>query len=135
MPSSPEHALTLRLLQLVRRNDPATGGLPRPMADAIVALRQAVTTLDDAAFELLVCDLVWQDGRDRLAAAGINMPAQSRPSALRTLGPKDRVAVMRARGQAIDDARRIGLGEAVQIRTPKVPEPREPRQVRRIGGV
>ena len=59
MPSSPEHALTLHLLRLVRRDDPATESLPKPVADALNALRQAVKTLDDGAFDLLVCDLVW----------------------------------------------------------------------------
>ncbi len=135
MPSSPEHALTVHLLRLVRQRDPAVEGLPKAVAEAVSALRQSVRALDDDAFALLLGDLVWQESRDRLAAAGVVVPAGSQPSALRKLTPQERVAVLRARGQALDDARRIERGEALQARTPKVPEPPEPRQVPRIGGV
>lgn len=134
MPSSPEHALTIHLLRLVRQRDPAVEGLPKAVAEAVSALRQSVKALDDAAFDLLLRDLAWQQDRDRLAAAGVVLPAGSQPSALRKLDAKDRVAALRARGQALDDARRIERGEAVEARTLKVPEPREPRQAARIGG-
>ena len=134
MPSSPEHTTTLRLLHLVRRHELTIEGLPPEIGQAVDALRRAVAGLDDDAFDLTVRDLIWQDSRDQLMAAGVEMPAESRPSVLRTLPPQERVAALRARGQAMHDARRIARGEPVQPRTPKVPEPREPWQSRQIGG-
>jgi hypothetical protein len=124
----------LHLLHLVRRHNLTIEGLPPEVGQAVDVLRRAVAKLDDDAFGLAVRDLIWQQSRDRLAAAGVEVPPASRPSVLATLAPKARVDALRARGQAMDDVRRAARSEAAQSRAPKVPEPREPRQTRQIGG-